>query len=47
MVLPLLDSDLGIIQKFRRMLKKDGEISSTDLHLEVLAGLKESIVPEQ
>ncbi len=47
MVLPLLDSDLGeSYKKFRRMLKKDGEISSTDLHLEVLAGLKESIVPE-
>lgn len=47
MVLPLLDSDLGeLFKKFRVMLKKDGKISDTDLHLEVLAGLKESIVPE-
>ena len=47
MVLPLLDSDLGeLFKKFRAMLKKDGKISDTDLHLEVLAGLKESIVPE-
>jgi hypothetical protein len=47
MVLPLLDGDSKqIYEKFRRMLKKDKELRLTDLHLEVLAGLKESIVPD-
>ncbi|MDD4570022.1 MAG: hypothetical protein PHE70_07865 [Tepidanaerobacteraceae bacterium] len=46
-VLPLLDSNTGeLYKKFRRMLKNDQELSNTDLHLEVLAGLKDSIVPE-
>ncbi len=46
MVLPLLDGDSEqTYKKFRRMLQKDKKMSTTDLHLEVLAGLKESIVP--
>lgn len=47
MVLPLLDGDSKqLFHKYRRMLKKEGKLSNNDLHLEILAGMKGSIVPE-
>lgn len=47
MVLPLLDGDSQqLFHKYRRMLKKADNLSDSDLHLEVLAGLKDSILPE-
>ncbi len=47
MVLPLLDGDSQqLFQKYRRMLKKADSLSDSDLHLEMLAGLKGSILPE-
>jgi hypothetical protein len=47
MVLPLLDGDSEqLFQKYRRMLKKTAHLSDSDLHLEILAGLKGSILPE-
>lgn len=45
-ILPLFNADLkDSYKKFRKMLKNESELNSTDLHLEILAGMKESIVP--
>lgn len=47
MVLPLVDVDSQqIFKKYRSMLKNEGVQSNSDLHLEILAGMKASIVPE-
>lgn len=47
MVLPLLEGDSRqLFHKYRKMLQKKEPMSDSDLHLELLAGLKESIVPE-
>jgi len=47
MVIPILDGDSKqIIGKYKRMLKKQEKMSNSDLHLEILAGMKGSIVPE-
>lgn len=46
-VLPLVDGDSQqIFTKYRRMLKKKEAQSTSDLHLEILAGMKASIIPE-
>jgi hypothetical protein len=47
LVLPLLYEDLKLrYKKYRQMLKNDKKLRPTDLHLEVLAGMKDSIVPD-
>lgn len=46
MVLPLLDGDSQQeFKKYKRMLKNDNELNQGDLHLEILAGLRNKIVP--
>ncbi|WP_046721609.1 hypothetical protein [Heyndrickxia coagulans] len=46
MVLPLLDEDSEqYYQKFLRLLRTNQDLKEEDLHLELLAGMKQSIVP--
>lgn len=46
MVLPLLDEDSEqYYQKFLRILRTNQDLKEEDLHLELLAGMKQSIVP--
>jgi hypothetical protein len=46
MVLPLLDGDSEqLYQKFHHILRKNQDMKDDDLQLELLAGMKESIVP--
>lgn len=47
MVLPLLDGDSQQqFAKFRKMLANQKDLNKDDLHLEILAGMKGSIIPE-
>jgi hypothetical protein len=47
MVLPLLDGDSRQeFKKYKRMLKNEKDLNQGDLHMEVLAGLKDKIVPQ-
>lgn len=47
MVLPLGDGDSKqVFTKYRRMMKKAEKLNDSDLHFEVLAGMKGSMVPE-
>ncbi|MEZ0118840.1 UNVERIFIED_ORG: hypothetical protein ABRZ91_002797 [Heyndrickxia coagulans] len=46
MVLPLLDEEADqYYQKFLRIIRNHQELKDEDLHLELLAGMKQSIVP--
>lgn len=47
LVVPLLDGDSKQnFKKYRHMLKNQQHLSQTDLHMEVLAGMKGSIIPQ-
>ena len=47
MILPLGDGDSKqVFTKYRRMMKKAEKLNDSDLHFEVLAGMKGSMVPE-
>ena len=47
MVLPLGDGDSKqVFTKYRRMMKKAEQLNDSDLHFEILAGMKGSMVPE-
>jgi len=47
MLLPLADGDSKqLFTKYRRMMKKAERLNDSDLHFEILAGMKGSMIPE-